>query len=110
MPLDRCARQSQKVQRNEVLTFLFYQKMKKNLFTMCGDGVKINPDGVTNAAMEVESPSMVEKTVEKEILSLVINTSDLGSYPPLTMQETTSAGNAPSKSSYANVTGKPSGT
>ncbi|GJR45571.1 probable serine/threonine-protein kinase dyrk2 isoform X1 [Tanacetum coccineum] len=33
----------------------------------------------------------------------------LGSFPPLPTQATTPAGNAPSKSSYANVTGKPSG-
>ncbi|GJZ59329.1 hypothetical protein Tco_0615145 [Tanacetum coccineum] len=75
------------------------------------DGVVPSVTGDSrNAAMKVDTPSMVEKTVEKENLSLVINTSDLGSYPPLTMQETTSAGNAPGKSSYANVTGKPSGT
>ncbi|GJU09874.1 hypothetical protein Tco_1132270 [Tanacetum coccineum] len=63
-----------------------------------------------NAAMEVESPSVVEETVEKEKLSPVVNTSDLGSYPPLPTQETTLAGNAPDKSSYANVTSKPSST
>nr|GEZ01074.1 hypothetical protein [Tanacetum cinerariifolium] len=63
-----------------------------------------------NAAMEVESHSMVEETVKKEKLSPVMNTFDLGSYPPLPTQETTSAGNAPGKSSYANVTGKPSST
>nr|GEY88574.1 hypothetical protein [Tanacetum cinerariifolium] len=44
--------------------------------------------------MEVESPSMVKEIVEKEKLCLVVNTSDLGSYPPLPTQETTSAGNA----------------
>nr|GEX45496.1 hypothetical protein [Tanacetum cinerariifolium] len=47
-----------------------------------------------NAAMEVESPSVVEETVEKEKLSPMVNTSDLGSYPPLPTLETTSAGNA----------------
>ncbi|GJU71313.1 reverse transcriptase domain, reverse transcriptase zinc-binding domain protein [Tanacetum coccineum] len=63
-----------------------------------------------NAAMEVELPYVVEETMEKEKLSHVVNTSDLGSYPPLPMQETTLDGNALGKSSYANVTGKPSGT
>ncbi|GJZ23416.1 hypothetical protein Tco_0560875 [Tanacetum coccineum] len=58
--------------------------------------------------MKVESPSVVEETVEKKKLSPVVNTSDLRSFPPLPTQETTSAGNAPGKSSYANVTGKPS--
>ncbi|GJU58641.1 pyruvate, phosphate dikinase, chloroplastic [Tanacetum coccineum] len=75
------------------------------------DGVVPSVTGDSgNAAMEVESPSVVEETVEKEKLSPVVNTSDLGSYPPLPTQETTSAGNAPGKSSYANVTSKPSGT
>ncbi|GKA18354.1 retrovirus-related pol polyprotein from transposon TNT 1-94 [Tanacetum coccineum] len=60
--------------------------------------------------MEVESPSVVEETVEKKNISPVVNTSDLRSFPPLPTQETTSAGNASGKSSYANVTGKPSGT
>ncbi|GJS86478.1 hypothetical protein Tco_0769114, partial [Tanacetum coccineum] len=52
---------------------------------------------------------VVNETVEKEKLSHVMNTSDLGSYPSLPTQETASADNAPCKSSYANVTGKPSG-
>ncbi|GJW68540.1 Rop guanine nucleotide exchange factor 5 [Tanacetum coccineum] len=73
------------------------------------DGVVPSVTGDSGNAMEVESPSVVEETVEKEKLSLV-NTSDLGSYPPLPTQKTTSAGNATGKSSYANVTGKPSGT
>nr|GEU37869.1 hypothetical protein [Tanacetum cinerariifolium] len=63
----------------------------------------------SSAAMEVESASVVEETVEKEKPCHVMNTSDMGSYPPLSMQETTSAGDAPGKSSYANVTSKPSG-
>ncbi|GKE26904.1 hypothetical protein Tco_1442288 [Tanacetum coccineum] len=54
--------------------------------------------------MEVESPSVVEETVEKKNISPVVNTSDLRSFPPLPTQETTSAGNASGKSSYANVT------
>nr|GEV90334.1 hypothetical protein [Tanacetum cinerariifolium] len=45
----------------------------------------------------------------KSSLSHMVNPTDLGLYPPLPMQETASAGNAPSKSSYANVTSKPSG-
>ncbi|GJR28079.1 reverse transcriptase domain, reverse transcriptase zinc-binding domain protein [Tanacetum coccineum] len=45
--------------------------------------------------MEVESPSVVEETMEKEKLSHVVNSSDLGSFPPIPTQETTLAGNAP---------------
>ncbi|GKD38397.1 beta-caryophyllene synthase, partial [Tanacetum coccineum] len=79
--------------------------------------IKIVMDGVVpyvtvesgNAAKEVVSPSMVDETVAKEKQSHLVNTSGLGSYPPLPIQETTSAVNAPGKSSYANVTGKPSG-
>nr|GEX03114.1 retrovirus-related Pol polyprotein from transposon TNT 1-94 [Tanacetum cinerariifolium] len=37
---------------------------------------------------------VVKETVEKDKLSHVVNTSDMGSYQPLPMQETTSAGNA----------------
>ncbi|GKG51150.1 hypothetical protein Tco_0541534, partial [Tanacetum coccineum] len=61
------------------------------------------------AAMEVELPSVVEETVEKEKLSPVVNTSNFISYPPLRTYETTTAGNAPGTPSYAKVTGKPSG-
>nr|GEV03289.1 hypothetical protein [Tanacetum cinerariifolium] len=41
--------------------------------------------------------------------SSLVDTTGLGSYPPLPKQVATSAGNGPGKSSYANVTGKPSG-
>ncbi|GJS49548.1 putative reverse transcriptase domain-containing protein [Tanacetum coccineum] len=61
------------------------------------------------AAMEVELPSVVEETMEKEKLSLVVNTSNFGSCPPHRKQETTSDGNAPGTPSYAKVIGKPSG-
>nr|GEW12681.1 hypothetical protein [Tanacetum cinerariifolium] len=51
-------------------------------------------------AMEMQSP-VVDK-------SYVVD-SDVGSYPPLPTQGTTSAGNTPGKATYANVTGKLSG-
>ncbi|GKE08610.1 retrotransposon protein, putative, ty1-copia subclass [Tanacetum coccineum] len=51
---------------------------------------------------------MVDTTVEKEKQSSLEDTTGLGSFPPLSTQGTTMAGNAPGKSSYANVTGKPS--
>ncbi|GKC97447.1 putative reverse transcriptase domain-containing protein [Tanacetum coccineum] len=60
-----------------------------------------------DVAKEVVSPSMIDDTVKKEKLSPVVTTTE--SYPPLPTHVTTSAGNAPGKSSYANVTGKPSG-
>ncbi|GKC35308.1 hypothetical protein Tco_1047692 [Tanacetum coccineum] len=54
-------------------------------------------------------PSVVDMMVEMEKLSSLEDTTVLGSFPPLSTPVTTLAGNAPGKSSYANVTGKPSG-
>ncbi|GKA29347.1 putative reverse transcriptase domain-containing protein [Tanacetum coccineum] len=62
-----------------------------------------------SVAKEVVSPSVVKNNVEKENQISLVDTTGLGSYPPLPTQETTMAGNAPGKSSYANVTSKPSG-
>ncbi|GKF85323.1 late embryogenesis abundant protein, LEA-14, partial [Tanacetum coccineum] len=62
------------------------------------------------ATKEVVSPSMVDETMTKEKTSSLVDTIGLGSYSPLHTQETTTAGNTPGKPSYANVTGKPSGT
>ncbi|GJS07078.1 beta-caryophyllene synthase [Tanacetum coccineum] len=62
-----------------------------------------------SAAKEVVSPSVVDKNVEKENQSSLVDTTGLGSYPSLPTQETTTTSNAHGKSSYANVTGKPSG-
>ncbi|GJX34030.1 phloem protein 2-like protein, partial [Tanacetum coccineum] len=62
-----------------------------------------------NVAKEVISPCVVDKTLEKEKQNSLVDTT-LESYPPLSTQGATTASNTPSKSSYANVTGKPSGT
>ncbi|GJX55141.1 beta-caryophyllene synthase [Tanacetum coccineum] len=56
------------------------------------------PVGVTSAVQECVKPS-----VEKEKQGSLEDTTGLGSSPPLPTQVITSAGNAPSKSSYANV-------
>nr|GEX46058.1 hypothetical protein [Tanacetum cinerariifolium] len=48
----------------------------------------------------------VTPIVEKEKQSLLKDTTDLGSFPPLPTQVNTLAGNAPGKSSYANTVGK----
>ncbi|GJV90719.1 hypothetical protein Tco_1538532 [Tanacetum coccineum] len=71
------------------------------------DGTLNDATPRVDVAKEVVSPSMIDDTVEKEKLSFVVTTTE--SYPPLPTHVTTSAGNAPGKSSYANVTGKPSG-
>ncbi|GJR01896.1 putative reverse transcriptase domain-containing protein [Tanacetum coccineum] len=48
----------------------------------------------------------VNMTMEKQ--SSLVDTTGLGLYPPLPKKVATSAGNTPGKSSYVNVTGKPS--
>nr|GFA60746.1 hypothetical protein [Tanacetum cinerariifolium] len=72
--------------------------------------------------MDGVSPYLTDETVVKEKQSLLVDTSILtvvlsslydtivvGYFPPLFTPITTTADNAPGKSSYANVTGKPSG-
>ncbi|GKA49685.1 hypothetical protein Tco_0742758 [Tanacetum coccineum] len=60
------------------------------------------------AVKEVVSSSIVDETVAKEKPSSLVEKTGLKSYPPLPMQETTTTGNTLGKSSYGNVTGKPS--
>ncbi|GKA80496.1 hypothetical protein Tco_0787188 [Tanacetum coccineum] len=50
-----------------------------------------------------------DRYMEKEKLYSLEDTTVLGSFPPLPTHVTNLAGNAPGKSSYANVTGKPRG-
>ncbi|GKA19726.1 hypothetical protein Tco_0699641 [Tanacetum coccineum] len=69
---------------------------------------EVGPVGDTSTVMEGVTPSMIDMTMEKEKLSSLEDTTVLGSFPPLHTQVTTSAGNAPGKSSYANITSKPS--
>ncbi|GKE95218.1 zinc finger protein JAGGED-like protein [Tanacetum coccineum] len=59
--------------------------------------------------MEGVTPSMIDMTVEKDKLSSLEDTTVLGSFPPLSTSATTLACNVPGKSSYTNITGKPSG-
>ncbi|GKE96705.1 hypothetical protein Tco_1581560 [Tanacetum coccineum] len=63
-----------------------------------------------NVANEVVSPVVVDETVTKDKQSSSVDTTGLGSYPSLPILGTTTAGNNLGKFSYANVTGKPSGT
>ncbi|GJW24713.1 hypothetical protein Tco_0038524 [Tanacetum coccineum] len=87
--------------------------------TVTSTGLATKLDGIMNdatplfdtaaAAMEVVYPSMVDESVAKENPSLLLVTTSLESYPPLPKQVTTTTGNTPGMSSYANVTGKPSG-
>ncbi|GJY55767.1 zinc finger, CCHC-type containing protein [Tanacetum coccineum] len=74
-----------------------------------GTGSVTESDGIA-AATKVVSPYVVDETMNKEKQSYLVDITGLGSYSPLHTQETTTGGNTPSKSSYANVTGKPSET
>ncbi|GJV49232.1 kinase-like domain, phloem protein 2-like protein [Tanacetum coccineum] len=64
---------------------------------------------VARNTQEENVPHVVDMTVKKDKLSSLEDTTVLGSFLPLPMQVTTSASNAPRKSSYDNVTSKPSG-
>ncbi|GJS47218.1 zinc finger, CCHC-type containing protein [Tanacetum coccineum] len=86
--------------------------------TTSGIGLSLETDDTMNedtpvvvafAVKEVVTPSVVDMTVEKEKQSSLEDTTILGSFPPLSTRGTATAGNASGKSSYANVTGKPSG-
>ncbi|GKC11004.1 cytokinin dehydrogenase 3-like protein [Tanacetum coccineum] len=81
------------------------------LLGLPSDGTRndVGPVGDISTVMEGVTPSMIDMTMEKEKLSPLDDTIIPGSFPPLPTQVTTSAGNAPGKSSYANITSKPSG-
>nr|GEU76434.1 hypothetical protein [Tanacetum cinerariifolium] len=67
------------------------------------------PTGVAPAVREGVTPSVVDLTVEIGKHNSLGDTTILGSFPPLFMSVSTTAGNAPGKSSYANITSQPSG-
>nr|GEY03169.1 ribonuclease H-like domain-containing protein [Tanacetum cinerariifolium] len=67
------------------------------------------PGGVASTVKEGVTPSVVDMMVEKEKISSLEDTTVLEFFPPLTTSVSTTAGNAPGKSSYSNITGKPSG-
>ncbi|GJT14717.1 hypothetical protein Tco_0873423 [Tanacetum coccineum] len=67
------------------------------------------PVDVASAVKEGVTPSVVDMTVEMEKISSLEDTTVLGSFPPLSTPITSTAGNSFGKSSYVNVTGKPSG-
>ncbi|GKB73170.1 hypothetical protein Tco_0934582, partial [Tanacetum coccineum] len=91
------------------------KSIDKNKTNTAGSGLFTASDGTLNevtlvsVVMEGVTPSVIDMDAEKEKLCSLEDTTVLGSFPPLPTQVTTSASNAPGKSSYANVTGKPSG-
>nr|GEV95945.1 hypothetical protein [Tanacetum cinerariifolium] len=66
------------------------------------------PIGVASAVQEGVTPYVADMTVEMENQNSLEDTTILESFPPLSMLVNT-AGNAHSKSSYANITGKQNG-
>ncbi|GKA25302.1 hypothetical protein Tco_0711411 [Tanacetum coccineum] len=85
--------------------------------TSSGIGVSTKSDDTMNedtrvvasTVKEGVTPSVVDMMVEKEKISSLEDTTVSESFPTLTMPVNTTAGDAPDKSSYANITGKPSG-
>nr|GEY53170.1 hypothetical protein [Tanacetum cinerariifolium] len=67
------------------------------------------PIGVASAVQEGVTPSVVDMTGEMKKQNSLDDNNVLKSFPPLFTQVTTEAGSAPGKSSYVNVTSKPSG-
>nr|GEY87137.1 hypothetical protein [Tanacetum cinerariifolium] len=65
--------------------------------------------GVASAVREGVTPFMVDITVEMGKQNSLDDTTVPGSFPPLSTLVSTTAGNAPGKSSYANIIGKTSG-
>ncbi|GJX40516.1 beta-caryophyllene synthase [Tanacetum coccineum] len=83
---------------------------EKNKYVDAKDGV--SPFVTDETVVKEKQSSLVDTnipTAEMDKLSSLDDTTVLGSFPPLSTPVTTAAGNAPGKSSYANVTGKPSG-
>nr|GEV86554.1 hypothetical protein [Tanacetum cinerariifolium] len=66
------------------------------------------PVGVASVVQEGVTPSVVDMTVDMGKLNCLDDTTILESFPPLSTP-VDSAGNAPGKSLYANITSKPSG-
>nr|GEW67963.1 hypothetical protein [Tanacetum cinerariifolium] len=64
---------------------------------------------IVTSPNEGVAPSVIDMTVEMGKQNSLDDTTVLKSFPPLSTPLTTTAGNAPGKSSYANITSKPSG-
>nr|GEW98704.1 hypothetical protein [Tanacetum cinerariifolium] len=67
------------------------------------------PVGVTSAVKEGVTPYVGDMMAEKVNICSLEDTTVSESFPTLTTPVTTTAGNAPGKSSYVNITGKSSG-
>ncbi|GJU94607.1 cytokinin dehydrogenase 3-like protein [Tanacetum coccineum] len=68
-----------------------------------------SPIGGASAVWDGVTPSVVDMTVEMGKQNSLDDNTVPGSFPPLSTPVSTTAGNAPGKPSYANITSKPSG-
>ncbi|GJX77580.1 cytokinin dehydrogenase 3-like protein [Tanacetum coccineum] len=91
--------------RNSMNTFSGIGVSTKSNDTMNED----TPVGVASTVKEDVTPSAIGMMVEKEKITSMEGTTVPESFSPLTTSVTTMADDAPGKSSYANITGKPSG-
>ncbi|GKE23223.1 hypothetical protein Tco_1434735 [Tanacetum coccineum] len=91
--------------RNSMNTFSGIGVSTKSNDTMNED----TPVGVASTVKEDVTPSAIDMTVDKEKITSMEGTTVPKSFSPLTTPVTTMADDAPGKSSYANITGKPSG-
>ncbi|GJV01676.1 RING-H2 finger protein ATL18 [Tanacetum coccineum] len=69
----------------------------------------VSPSVTDEIVVKEKQSPLVDTSIPTTVLSSLDDTTVLGSFPPLSTPVTTTADNAPGKSSYANVTGKPSG-
>ncbi|GJR42007.1 retrotransposon protein, putative, ty1-copia subclass [Tanacetum coccineum] len=83
---------------------------KYGVYTESDDTMNEDTPGVVASTVkEGVTPSVVDMMVEKEKISSLEDITVPESFLTLTTPVTTTADNAPGKSSYANITGKPSG-
>ncbi|GJR83268.1 hypothetical protein Tco_0154053 [Tanacetum coccineum] len=83
--------------------------MKHDFLSQKGSGMgRDTPVGVASVVKEGVTPSVVDMTMEIDKISSLKDATVMRTFPPLSTPVTTTAGNAPGMSSYANVTGKPS--
>nr|GEU37525.1 hypothetical protein [Tanacetum cinerariifolium] len=90
---------------------------RNSMNTSSGIGVSTELDDTMNEDTPVVVASTVKEGVTPYVVDMMVDNKKssleditvLKSFPTLTTPVTTTAGNAPGKSSYANITGKPSG-
>nr|GEZ09569.1 hypothetical protein [Tanacetum cinerariifolium] len=80
---------------------------EKNKDVVAKDSV--SPTVTDEIVVKEKQSTLVDTSIPIAVLSSLDDTTIMGSFPPLSMPVTTMTDNAPGKSLYTNVTGKPSG-